>query len=188
MPIPFLGYFPALVSQDRIQEAVNILGPKGDVVERLAIGPPRITEKLAPREDYDPNSPRVLSSFGPTRMVPFGDIMLARSGDKGANVNVGFTPRKIYDNADVWEWLRSFLTKAKLKDMMGDDWEDWFHVERVEFPKMRAVHFVVYGALGRGVSSSARLDNLGKGFAEWLRAVHVPVPVKFLEVGPRSKI
>jgi len=27
------------------------------------------------------------------------------------------------------------------------------------------VHFVVYGILGRGVSSSTILDSLGKGFA-----------------------
>ncbi|KAI3325729.1 DUF1446-domain-containing protein [Xylariaceae sp. AK1471] len=187
-PVPFLSYFPALVAQSQIQESVNILGRKGEVEERLVVGPPRITEKLAPRENYDPVSPRALSSFRSSRIIPFGDIMLARSGDKGANVNVGFTPRKTYDNAEVWEWLRSFLTRDKLKEMMGDDWQDWFHIERVEFPKIRAVHFVVYGALGRGVSSSARLDSLGKGFAEWLRAVHVPVPVQFFEKGPRSMI
>ena len=187
-PIPFPGYFPALVSQDRIQESINIIGHGGEVEDRLIVGPPRITERLAPRENYDPISPRTLSSFGPSRSIPFGDIVLARSGDKGANVNVGFTPRKIYDSGEVWEWLRGFLTRDRLKVLMGDDWEDWFHVERVEFPKIRAVHFVVYGALGRGVSSSAKLDSLGKGFAEWLRAVHVPVPVKFLDRGPRSKI
>ncbi|KAI8631450.1 DUF1446-domain-containing protein [Xylariaceae sp. FL1651] len=188
IPAQFLGYFPALVAQSWIRESVNLLGRKGDVEECLVVGPPQLTEKLAPRENYDPISPRALSSFGPTTTIPFGDIMLARSGDKGANVNVGFTPRKTYDDAQVWEWLRSFMTRDKLKDMMGDDWQDWFHVERVEFPQIRAVHFVVYGVLGRGVSSSARLDSLGKGFAEWLRAVHVPVPVKFLDKGSRSKL
>jgi hypothetical protein len=187
-PVPFLGYFPALVAQSQIQESVSILGRKGEVEEHLAVGPPRITETLSPRENYDPISPRALSSFGPSRTIPFGDIMLARSGDKGANINVGFTPRKTYDNAEVWEWQRSFLTRDRLKEMMGDDWQDWFHIERVEFSKIRTVHFVVYGALGRGVSSSAKLDSLGKGFAEWLRAVHVPVPIKFLEPRPRSKI
>ncbi|KAI1744824.1 DUF1446-domain-containing protein [Xylaria scruposa] len=187
-PIPFLAYFPALVAQNRIEESINIIGQKGEVETRLVVGPPHTTEELAPRENYDPVSPRALSSFGSSRSIPFGDIILARSGDKGANVNVGFTPRKAYDTAEVWEWLRSFLTRDKLKELMGDDWQDWFHVERVEFPKIRAVHFVVYGALGRGVSSSARLDSLGKGFAEWLRAVHVPVPVKFHERGPMSKI
>ncbi|KAI0870465.1 DUF1446-domain-containing protein [Hypoxylon argillaceum] len=187
-PIPFLGYFPALVAQHHIEESINIIGQNGEVEGCLVVGPPRITEALAPRENYDPDSPCAMSSFGSSKTIPFGDIILARSGDKGANVNVGFTPRKAYDNAEVWEWLRSFLTKDKLKEMMGDDWQDWFHVERVEFPNIRAVHFVVYGALGRGVSSSARLDSLGKGFAEWLRAVHIPVPAKFLEEGPRSKI
>ncbi|KAI1437340.1 DUF1446-domain-containing protein [Xylaria sp. CBS 124048] len=187
-PVPFLGYFPALVAQDRIQESINLLGLKGDVAEQQVVGPPRITEALAPRENYDPVSPRALSSFGPSRTIPFGDIVLARSGDKGANINVGFTPRAIYDTEEVWEWLRSFLTRSKLKEMMRNDWQDWFHVERVEFPKIRAVHFVVYGALGRGVSSSARLDSLGKGFGEWLRDVHVPVPVQFLDEGPRSKM
>lgn len=187
-PIPFLGYFPAIVSQNHIQESVSILGTDGEVEAHVVVGPPHITEELAPRENYDAASPRALSSFGPSKTVPFGDVVLARSGDKGANVNVGFTARKTYDNAEVWEWLRSLLTRDKLKEMMGDDWQDWFHIERVEFPKIRAVHFVVYGTLGRGVSGSARLDSLGKGFAEWLRAVHVPVPTKFLVRGPRSKI
>ncbi|KAI1429019.1 DUF1446-domain-containing protein [Xylaria sp. FL1777] len=187
IPIPFLGYFPALVAQSRIEESVTTIGHGGEVESRVVVGPPRITEELAPRENYDPVSPRALSSFGSSRTIPFGDIILARSGDKGANVNVGFTPRKIYDNAEVWEWLRSFLTKDKLKELMGNDWQDWFHIERVEFPRIRAVHFVVYGILGRGVSSSVSLDSLGKGFAEFLRAVHVPVPVKFLG-GPRSNI
>ncbi|KAI1504030.1 DUF1446-domain-containing protein [Biscogniauxia marginata] len=180
-PLPFLEYFPALVRQDEICESVNLLGRDGGLEERAVVGPLRATEPVAPRDNYDPVSPRELASFGPTRTVPFGDVVLSRSGDKGANVNVGFTPRAALDNDEVWEWLRSFLTRARLRDMMGDDWQDSFYIERVEFPKIKAVHFVVYGALGRGVSSSAKLDILGKGFAEWLRAVHVPVPASFLE-------
>ncbi|KAI1161974.1 DUF1446-domain-containing protein [Nemania serpens] len=188
IPVPFLSYFPAIVSQNQIQESISIIGKDGEVGARVVVGPPQITEELAPRENYDAVSPRALSSFGSWKTIPFGDVVLARSGDKGANVNVGFTPRKAYDNAEVWEWLRTFLTRDKLREMMGDDWQDWFHIERVEFPNIRAVHFVVYGTLGRGVSGSARLDSLGKGFAEWLRAVHVPVPTKFLERGLRSKL
>ncbi|KAI1858930.1 hypothetical protein JX265_005760 [Neoarthrinium moseri] len=179
-PLPYLGFFPALVKQDQIHEAANLIEGGGASARRCEVGPPARTEELSPRDDYDPVSPRDLRDFGPTRSVPFGDVALARSGDKGANVNVGFTPRAHLNNPEVWEWMRSFLTKARIKKMMGDDWEDWFHVERVEFPGIRAVHFVVYGALGRGVSSSARLDSLGKGFAEFLRFVHVPVPTKFL--------
>ncbi|KAK7910748.1 hypothetical protein PG985_013229 [Apiospora marii] len=167
-PVPFLGFFPSLVRQDRLRESVNFLDAGG--------------EALAPRLNYDPIEPVSLDTFGPTQIVPLGDVALARSGDKGANVNLGFTPRaRLSRNDDMWHWLRSFLTRDRIQQMMGEDWCDSYYIERVEFPELRAVHFVVYGALGRGVSSSARLDCLGKGFAEFLRAVHVPVPRRFLE-------
>lgn len=48
-------------------------------------------------------------------------------------------------------------------------------------PNIKAVHFVVCGPLGRGVTSSKTFDALGKGFAESIRAVHVPMPKKFLQ-------
>ena len=64
---------------------------------------------------------------------------------------------------------------------MGESWKDAFFVERVEFPKIYAVHFVVYGVLGRGVSGSSRLDAFAKAMGDWLRDVVVDVPVKFLE-------
>ncbi|KAI0475318.1 DUF1446-domain-containing protein [Xylariaceae sp. FL0804] len=196
-PAPFLRYLPTLVPQHEIRETVTLLKPGIDDDEpgtTIVVGPPRITEPLRPRENYDPVAPRPLSSFGPTRLAPLGDVALARSGDKGANVNVGFTPRgdlgsNVAVAEEAWEWLRAFLTRARLRALMGSDWREGgaYHVERVELPRLRAVHFVVYGALGPGgVSSSARIDSLGKGFAEWLRAVRVPVPERFLLVGSRS--
>ncbi|KXJ90079.1 hypothetical protein Micbo1qcDRAFT_184182 [Microdochium bolleyi] len=195
VPVPFLAYFPAVVEQSRIEEAVNLLGvcdssteKAGAVVKRVVMGPPRVTEKLAPRESYDSANTMNLEAFGPTELVPLGDIMLARSGDKGANVNVGFTPRTgLSKDPEVWDWMRSYFTLARMREMMGDDWRDEYHVERVEFAGISAVHYVVYGVLGRGVSSSARLDSLGKGFGEWLRAVHAPVPKRFLDRGYRER-
>lgn len=69
---------------------------------------------------------------------------------------------------------------------MGGDWRDAYTLERVEFARIRAVHFVVYGAMGRGAplpcssqsfgaddaagtSSSISMDTLGKGFADFIR-------------------
>ncbi|KAH6643289.1 hypothetical protein BKA67DRAFT_665109 [Truncatella angustata] len=187
-PLPFLGYFPALVRQEEIKEAVNVIGKNNSSIRKFEVGVPIKTEPLQPRDNYETLSPRKLKDFGPTRMLPVGDVLLARSGDKGGNVNVGFTPRAYANNDDTWDWMRSFLTRARIKDMMGEDWEDWYHIERVEFPMIRAVHFVVYGALGRGVSSSSRLDSLGKGFAEFLRSVHVPVPVRFVKQHVASRL
>jgi hypothetical protein len=69
-----------------------------------------------------------------------------------------------------------------MKELMGEDWrEDEYVLERVEFEGIWAVHFVVYGPLGRGVSSCRLLDALGKGFADFIRDRVVDVPVKMLE-------
>ena len=53
-------------------------------------------------------------------------------------------------------------------------------VERMEFPNIRAVHFDVYGILGRRCSSSTLLENLGKGFTDYVRGKVVDVPVPIL--------
>jgi hypothetical protein len=171
-PKPFLGYYPAVISQSELDEAVTLLGPSP---VRFPVGPPKVTEPLAPRDSYETTSPVQLSQFGPTKSRPLGDIALGRSGDKGANVNFGL----YVETAEQWEWLRSFMTGEKMRELMGKDWKDWYFVERVEMPYIYAVHFVIYGLLGRGVSSSRLLDGLGKGFGEFIRAVHVPIPTKF---------
>ncbi|KAK6501597.1 hypothetical protein TWF481_009432 [Arthrobotrys musiformis] len=178
IPKSFLGFYPAIIPQNELEEAINILGsdPK-----RVIVGPPQKTESLKPRENYTPTNPVSLENFGSTTLRPLGDIALARSGDKGGNVNFG-----VYvQTPEQWDWLRSFMTHDQMKKLIGKDWKDWYFIERVEMPNIFAVHFVVYGPLGRGVSSSKLLDCLGKGFAEFIRAVHVPIPTKFL---PRARI
>ncbi|PHH83013.1 hypothetical protein CDD82_3925 [Ophiocordyceps australis] len=177
MPREFLGYYPALVPQTELEECVSLLDSSNAAVQhRIKVGPPKRTEALAPRQTYDTSHAVSLGSFGPTTQRPLGDIVLGRSGDKGGNVNLGLT----VGSAQEYEWLRSFMTRDRLKELMRRDWRDWYHIERVEMPNIYAVHFVVYGPLGRGVSSSKLLDNLGKGFGEFIRAVWVPIPVQFL--------
>lgn len=68
-----------------------------------------------------------------------------------------------------------------MQELMADDWRDDFFIERMEFPNIWAVHFVIYGPLGRGVSSCRLLDALGKGFADYIRDRVVEIPEKFLE-------
>jgi hypothetical protein len=73
---------------------------------------------------------------------------------------------------------------------MGDDWDGSYFLERVEFLGICAVHFVAYGILERGVSSSTRLNSLGKGVAGWIRDRVVDVPVCLLDgqnLGEREK-
>ncbi|VUC21613.1 unnamed protein product [Clonostachys rosea] len=181
-PKPFLAYYPAIIPQTEIEESISIIRPGG--IDKSVVGPPVVTEPLQARANYETAQPVSLDSFGPTVSRPLGDIALGRSGDKGANVNLGLFVEK----PEQWDWLRSFMTRQRLKQMMGRDWTDSYFIERVEMPNIYAVHFVVYGPLGRGVSSSKLLDSLGKGFAEYIRAVHVPIPTKFLPRAEQAKL
>lgn len=176
-PKPFLAFYPAVISQSELEESINIIDRKDNTsVQRSVVGPPKKTEPIGERESYETESPVDLSSFGETIMAPLGDVAFARSGDKGANVNFG-----VYvHTAEEWDWLRSLMTRAKLQELMGGTWQDWYYIERIELPEIKAVHFVVYGPLGRGVSSSKLLDSFGKGFADYIRDKHVPVPKRFL--------
>jgi hypothetical protein len=159
-------------------------------VHEVPTTPPPRFEDLSKRESYETRNPVDVSSLGPTRRARLGDIALARSGDKGGNANIGFfiptqLPSAYYASSPLytksWNWLRTYLTIPKLKEMFGESWSDKFYIERVEFPKIMAVHFVVYGVLGRGVSGSSRLDSFAKGMGDWLRDVVVDVPIELLE-------
>ncbi|KAB8236452.1 acyclic terpene utilization AtuA family protein [Aspergillus alliaceus] len=155
-----------------IPEKVNILEDRSKVAS-FDIPRPCQYVSLEPRETYDPTSPTVYN--GPTKDIRLGDIALARSGDKGANLNFGiFVP-----NPTHWDWLRSFMTTSQMQALTGDDWDDSFSIERAEYPHIHAVHFVIYGILGRGVSSPSRLDGYGKGFADYIRDKIVQVPAQF---------
>ena len=106
-----------------------------------------------------------------------GDLVFARSGDKGGNANVGLWVR----DDSAWSWLRGFLTKRKLMELLGDDWHDGYKIERCEFSSLWAVHFVVKGILQDGVSSSSVLDGFAKSVGEFLRARVVDLPVDLVK-------
>jgi len=175
-PKSFVVYYPSIIEQSKVQEAVHLLGVDGTIAESHICAPLPQFEDIGKRLSYDPISPISLEVFGPTITMPLGNIVLGRSGDKGPNLNCGL----FVHNKAVWDWFRSFMTLQKMKELIDLDWRDSYHQERVEFPGIFAVHFVVYGILGRGVSSSTLLDSRGKGFVDYIRAKQVPVPEMLL--------
>lgn len=94
------------------------------------------------------------------------------------DANVGFFVR----SADEYEWLKALLCKAEIQRLMGKEYVG-NRIERIELPGLLAVHFVLHDYLGKGVSSTARIDSLAKSVAEYLRARYVDLPNKFLERG-----
>ncbi|KAK7419182.1 hypothetical protein QQX98_003522 [Neonectria punicea] len=175
VPKPYLAYYPALWAQQEIQETVHLITGSNEVISSHSVGCPPAYEPLSERSNYDTSSPTTFS--GPTKSIRLGDIALARSGDKGSNLNFGVFVR----TARQWDWLRTFLSRERMWQLLGGDAEKSYSLERVEFPHLYAVHFVVYGILGRGVSSSTRLDAFGKGFADYLRDKVVEVPITVQE-------
>jgi hypothetical protein len=172
-PVKFQEYFPTLIPQPTL--AVHF----SDKQQELIVPPPGCTliEPLV-QPSYDPKSPTPLQSFGPTSKIPLGRVVYARAGDKGSNCNVGFFPA--HDKA--WSWLRSFLTKQCLIDLIADDYRGQV-IDRMELPRICAVHFVLHDWLDRGVTANATYDILGKFIAEYIRCKVVSVPDEIIALG-----
>lgn len=145
---PLFTYYPEIWKQDALDEQAHLLELDGEAETTFSAShSPRY--ELGPRDNYETASP--VSFNGPFKTVRLGDVALGRSGDKGANANIGLS----VDTPKQWEWLHSYLTRSKMQELIGDDWDDSFYIERVEFPRIYSVHLVIYGILGRGVSSSS---------------------------------
>ncbi len=106
--------------------------------------------------------------------VPLGRIAGARSGDKAGNANVGVWVR----SDAAYAWLAETLTVDCFKQLLPE--AEALDVRRYELSNLRALNFVVYGLLGRGVGDSARYDPQAKSLGELLRAQLVDVPTALL--------
>ncbi|HEY0805189.1 MAG TPA: acyclic terpene utilization AtuA family protein [Pseudonocardiaceae bacterium] len=107
---------------------------------------------------------------GPTRRVPLGTFLGARSGDKGGDANLGVWAR----DDDGYRWLATELTTERLRDLLPEAKD--LDIERHPLPDLRAVNFVLHGLLGQGVAASTRFDPQAKALGEWLRSRVVDVP------------
>ncbi|MCM6777370.1 DUF1446 domain-containing protein [Nocardia sp. CDC159] len=131
------------------------------------------SEKIELVEVAQPDLPDPLPR-GETRRAPLGTIVLARSGDKGGNANIG-----VWVRTDAqWRWLAHALTVDALRLLLPETAE--LTITRHVLPNLRALNFVVEGLLGQGVAYQARFDPQAKGLGEWLRSRHVDIPVELL--------
>jgi hypothetical protein len=140
---------------------------------RIAIPPAPETATStedAPETTTFPGAP----SHGPTRRVPLGSIVGARSGDKGGNANLGVWAR----NDAAWSWLAHTLTISNLQRLLPETAD--FVIHRHVLANLRALNFVIEGLLGEGVASSTRFDPQAKAIGEWLRSRTVDIPEELL--------
>ncbi|MEV4466314.1 acyclic terpene utilization AtuA family protein [Micromonospora echinofusca] len=172
------GVFTAdAVPQDAVPHVAVL--PSG---ERVPIPPPARTatppDEPAPAADAPEADPPPADR--PTRRAPLGELVGARSGDKGGDANLGAWAR----TDATWSWLRGWLTTARLHELLPETAP--LAVERYELPNLRAVNFVVRGLLGQGVAASTRFDPQAKALGELLRSRLVDLPADLMP-GPDSR-
>ena len=100
------------------------------------------------------------------------DIAYARSGDKGADSNVGI----IFKNRDLYLWALDNLDDEKVKNhfrgiVLGK-------VIRYELDNINALNFILKDSLGGGGSESLLNDAQGKTHGQALLKMDVEIPIE----------
>jgi hypothetical protein len=91
--------------------------------------------------------------------IPVGRIAYARSGDKGGMSNIGVAARNPGWYAALTRELRADVVQEYFSDRA-------LRTERFELPNLHALNFLLHGVLGKGGTSTLRLDPQGKGLAD----------------------
>jgi hypothetical protein len=115
-------------------------------------------------------------------VVSLGQLVHARSGDKGGDANLGVWVR----DKTASDWLTSTLTIDELRRLLPETRQ--LAISRYELPNLGAVNFVLRGLLGTGATSTLRLDSQAKALGEWLRSrsIKVPRPIVEAAAGQRA--
>ncbi len=164
------AYWPTTVPRSWVTARVRVLG--GD--EQLV---PTSGPAAAPRRRAAaPAATRPFPRSGVP--APLGSIAHARAGDKGDAANVGILAR----SEAAWEYLAAHLDAATVAG-----WAEGVAngpVVRYELPGLRALNFVLEGALGGGGTRSLLLDPQGKTLAQGILRRRIPVPPAVLASVP----
>ena len=162
-------YWPALLDQALLEHTVHHHDGTREVI---ALG-------ATVRESTPPAVTQTAQTTWSDELVvtSLGEIVHARSGDKGGDANVGVWVR----DPQAWEWLRSTLTVDELRRLLPEARE--LPIERYELPNLGAINFVIRGLLGTGATSSLRLDSQAKALGEWLRSRSIKVPKSLVAGG-----
>ncbi|WP_228032103.1 hypothetical protein [Mycolicibacterium sp. P9-22] len=93
--------------------------------------------------------------------VSVASIAYARSGDKGGMSNIGVAAR----DPRWYPALLRELTADRVQEFFGDRAT---RTERFELLNIDSLNFLLHGILGRGGTSTLRLDPQGKALADAL--------------------
>lgn len=161
-PLIRLECFP--VPRNAVSPTVVVDGVMQPFEDRIAPGEIPPTREIG-FEDYD----------GPTTTVPLIAIAHGRSGDKGADVNIGIRARHPRLYAVVLRELTVDRVANHLAHLGAEE------VQRFELPGIHAVNFVLRGGLGAGGTASLRFDPQGKAIAQQLLDMEIAIPASLAD-------
>jgi hypothetical protein len=101
----------------------------------------------------------------PTRL---GELATARSGDKGNHANLGVVAKTDAAYEQLVRSLTAEVVHAHFQHLGVT------RVVRYELPRIQALNFVLFDALGGGASRSLRIDTQGKLIGTM--ALEIPLP------------
>ena len=104
------------------------------------------------------------------KRVKLRELALSRSGDKGDISNVSVIP---YDEK-YFDVIKSQVTVERVRETYGVLVQG--EIQRFELPGIKALNFVMHGALGGGVSRSLCLDVHGKSRGAIMGTIEIEVP------------
>jgi hypothetical protein len=95
------------------------------------------------------------------------EIAHSRTGDKGNISNISLIAYDIKDYELIKEKVTPEVVKEWFRDIVKGE------VKRYELPQLGALNFVMYDALGGGVTRSLALDKHGKSLSSYLLDIEI---------------
>lgn len=175
-PTPLIRLRSYLLPQERLAPEIYLDGERVPFEQGLYHSHATGQGVPGPREQREPKQEQPTEPVSVTDPVvlPLIAIAHARSGDKGADANIGVRAR----HPEFLPLLRRQLSAEVVAD--------WFahrtngSVERYDVPGIHALNFLLRDALGGGGISSLRFDPQGKAYAQQLLDMPVQVPAAWL--------
>ncbi|MEQ8802132.1 MAG: terpene utilization protein AtuA, partial [Haliea sp.] len=170
-PSPVVRLFSLLLPKAELALSVEVAGAPATFVEAHVCRPaPQAPAQLP----LPPHTDAALVD------VPLEQLAFGRSGDKGDKANIGVIARR----PEYLPWIAAALTEARVAAFFDHFLrpEQAQPVQRFYLPGSHALNFLLHDVLAGGGIASLRTDPQGKGYAQLLLTVPVPVPAELLHM------
>ncbi len=139
-------------------------------VKKATKKPPRETVKATARKPAN----AAKRGGSTTVRVKLMQIAIARSGDKGADSNVGVMAK----TPELYAFLSKALTPERVKKHFKEICLG--KVDRYELPNLRALNFILHDSLGGGGTETQKTDAQGKVHGLAMLHMELDVPKSLL--------